>query len=90
MHDGLMDGHREADLTFGPCLDQGCPTGRDPGPEWITYVQAAELIKTTVATMVRDGRLVSRHPWSCPNPSRPIRSVHAAAPAADIQQGSRP
>lgn len=68
----LMDGHREADLTFGPCLNRGCPTKRDPGPEWTTYVQAAELIgcsKTTVATMGRDGRLVSRHPGVLSTPA---------------------
>ena len=83
-----MDAHRDADLTLGPCLDPDCPTGQHPGPGWLTYVQAAELIgcsKTTIAAMVRDGRLVGRHPTVLSTPSidaasaRAVRDEWAAA-----------
>ena len=84
MHDGTMDAHSEADRLLGPCNDPDCPTGSDPGAEWITYKQAAQILgvtHTTVGAMIKDGRLVGRKLAASYYPSVNAASVRATPPS---------
>ena len=82
MHHGLMDAHSDADRLSGPCSDPECPTGSDPGPEWVTYKQAARILgvtHTTVGAMIQDGRLTGRALAASYYPSINAASVRAHA-----------
>ena len=80
LHYGAMDPHADADRVLGPCNDPACPAGAGPGPEWITYRQAAEILgvtHTTIGAMVKDGRIGHRKLAASYYPSINARSVRA-------------
>jgi hypothetical protein len=83
-----MDPHADADRVRGPCNNPARPTSADPGPEWITYRQAAKILgvtHTTIGAMVKDGRISRRKLAASYYPSINAPSVraHAAEREAD-------